>query len=145
MKIKVLYHSSTGNTEKVANAIASALNVTAEPIDVSTAPMSEPVDLLFIGDGVYFNKPSKITEAYVGRLTPALVKNVSVFATYGGSNSIGESIKALLQKQGLHVVGEPYICKGKAWGVLNRSHPNEAELSAARHYAEGIVSEIPTR
>ena len=51
MNIKVMYHSSTGNTEKLAKAIADTVNAKAEPIGSSAATISKPIDLLFIGDG----------------------------------------------------------------------------------------------
>ena len=50
MKVAVRYQTRGGNTKAVAEAIAKAAGVKAKPID---APISEPVDLLFIGGGVY--------------------------------------------------------------------------------------------
>lgn len=50
MKIAVRYHSRGGNTKSVAEAIANAAGIKAEPIDV---PLDEPVDFLFVGGGVY--------------------------------------------------------------------------------------------
>lgn len=139
MNIKVLYHSSTGNTEKIANAIADALNVNAERIGGENE-FSTPVDLLFVGDGVYFGKPNKRTVTFIERLNPNTVKNVAVFATYGGQSGIGADIRKLLQAKGLKVIGEPFTCKGKAWGFLNRKHPNVADLSMAREYAKTTLS-----
>lgn len=138
MKVKVLYHSSSGNTKRVADAIADALGIKAEPIE--TAFLSEPVDLLFLGDGVYFGKPNKNTIAFIERLSSDTVKNVAVFATYGGQASIGEKLKKLLKTKKLHVVGEPFTCKGKAWGILNRGHPSENDLSEACRYAKSITA-----
>lgn len=140
MNVKVLYHSSTGNTKKVADAIADALMIKAEPI--SDADLSMPIDLLFIGDGVYFGKPSKETIAFIDKLTPDTVKNAAVFATYGRQSDIGEKIRKLLQDKQLNVVGEPFTCKGKAWVILHHSHPSEDDLSMAREYANAIVAQI---
>lgn len=140
MNVKALYHSSTGNTKKIACAIADALNIKAEPIGLTR--LSEPIDLLFIGDGVYFGKPNKETIAFIDQLSPDTVKNVAVFATCGGQAGIGEKLRKLLQNKKLNVVGEPFTCKGRAWGILNRSHPNENDLSMARRYADAIVAEI---
>jgi flavodoxin len=139
MNIKVIYHSSTGNTEKLARAIAGALNITAEPIGKEPVSFSEPVDLLFIGDGVYFGKANKWTASLIDQLDPKMVKNVAVFATYGGQFKIGADIKELLQNKGLKVVGEPFTCKGQSWLFLNRNHPNEADISKVREYAKNAV------
>jgi flavodoxin len=51
MDIKVLYHSTTGNTKKVAEAIAAEAGVIAQPL--TEASGSTSTDILFIGDGVY--------------------------------------------------------------------------------------------
>lgn len=142
MNIKVMYHSSTGNTKKIAQAIADALNVKAEPIGEGEIAFSAPIDLLFIGDGVYFGKANKNVISFINRLDPNIVKNTAVFATYGGQAGIGASIKKLLQNKGLNVLGEPFTCKGKAWGFLNHKHPNEADLNMAHEYAKGIVAKI---
>ena len=140
MNMKVMYHSSTGNTKRIAEAIAETLDIKAEPI--GAAALSEAVDLLFLGDGVYFGKPNKETVRFIQQLNPAIVKNVAVFATYGGQANIGEKLKELLQSKQLHVVGEPFICKGKAWGILNRGEPNADCLSEACRYAESITANV---
>lgn len=64
MKIKVMYHSSTGNTRKVSEAIVSAANVSDVAITESYK-LSEPVDLLFVGDGIYAAKMNKNTKAFI--------------------------------------------------------------------------------
>ena len=74
MNIRVIYHSSTGNTEKLARAIADTLNVEAEPLGEDPISFSEPVDLLFIGDGIYFGKANKRTRSFIDRLDAKMIK-----------------------------------------------------------------------
>ena len=50
MKIAIRYYTKTGNTKKLAEAIGSAINVEAKTID---EPLTEDVDLLFLGSAVY--------------------------------------------------------------------------------------------
>lgn len=143
MNIKVLYHSTTGNTAKLARSIAEVLKVEAEKIgENNNGYFSEPVDLLFIGDGVYFGKPNKKTSLFIAKLDPKLVKNVAVFASYGGQKTIGNDISKLLQAKGIKVISEPFICKGQSWFVLNRNHPNSSELSKVREYASSIYAKV---
>lgn len=142
MNIKVLYHSSTGNTRKLAYAIADTLKIPAEKIGESTLTFSEPVDLLFIGDGIYFGKANKQTIALINQLDPGLVRNVAVFATYGGQEKIGSDLSKLLQDRGLTIVEEPFTCKGQSWLVLNRHHPNESDLQKIRAYAKKVLNGI---
>jgi flavodoxin len=76
MKITVRYQSRGGNNKEVALTIAKAVNSGAETIRV---PIEEPVDVLFIGGGVYLGRihPSLIT--FIEKLDPQKVKSVAVF------------------------------------------------------------------
>jgi len=142
MNIKVIYHSSTGNTEKLAREIAYTLNVHAEPIGEDNISFSEPVDLLFIGDGIYFGKINKRTRSFIERLDPKMIKNAAIFATYGGQSKIGTDIKELLQNKGIRVIDEPFTCKGQTWVLINRNYPKETDLSKVRQYAENTVAKV---
>ena len=137
-----MYHSLTGNTKKLADVIAGELGVEAEKIAIDHPAFSEPIDLLFIGDGIYAGKPGKETISFINRLTPDMVKNTAVFATYGGQDVIGGRIATLLKDKGLNIAGEPFACKGKCWFIINRKRPNGEDLDMARQFARSIVSII---
>ena len=47
MNIAVRYYTKTGNTKRLAEAIANAVGVEALPISV---PITEHVDILFLGN-----------------------------------------------------------------------------------------------
>lgn len=139
MNIKVVYHSSTGNTKKLAGAISKAVDTRAEATKEATN-FTEVVDLLFIGDGIYFGKPKKCTMDFISKLDPATVRNVAVFASCGGQTKVGEDIKKLLTDRGLNVVCDPFICKGQSWIFMNRKHPDGADLEKASRFAKDAVS-----
>ncbi|MCL2675503.1 MAG: nitric oxide synthase [Firmicutes bacterium] len=140
MKIRVIYHSRLGNTEKVAKAIAARLNVVAEKIDKkSKLSIVEPIDLLFIGDGIYWAKPHKSTRKFIGGLDPEYVKTAAAFGTYGNQFKIGDDIKSLLEKRGIKIVGIPFTCKGASIGTKNANHPDENDFNAACEFAESVV------
>ena len=141
MKIKVLYHSSTGNTRKVAEAISSALNVKAEMITASYK-LLEPVDLLFIGDGIYAAKMSRKTKAFIGTLDSSLVKNAAVFGTCGGQDKVIGTMKGLLKDKGINVCDESFLCKGRAWFFVNRNHPDKADLEGAVRFGQDVVGAV---
>jgi len=142
MNIRVVYHSSTGNTEKVACAVAHAMNVEAEHIGKDDISFDETVDLLFIGDGIYWNSPHRKTKAFIQRLDPQKVKRAAVFGTYGNQTKIGDDLRKLLQGKGIDVTDTPFTCKGKSVGTKNQGHPDENDLCMASAYAKGIVDEI---
>ena len=50
MKVAVRYYTKTGNTKRLAEAVAEAVGTQALPISV---PISEPVDILFLGNSYY--------------------------------------------------------------------------------------------
>ena len=94
MKIAVRYQSRGGNTKAVAEAIAKAAGVKAEPIDV---PLEEAVDVLFVGGGVYAWTIDKSLKNYLETLNQGMVKSVAAFSTGGGmsgTDKIAEIVKA---------------------------------------------------
>jgi flavorubredoxin len=127
---------------KVATAIAEALNIRAEQIGKEKIVFSEPIDLLFIGSGIYMHKPHKKVRKLIGEINPAIVKNAAAFGTYGNQSEIGEQIKGLLQEQGINVLGEPFVCKGASVGTDNKGHPDAKDLEAAEAFAESIVAKL---
>ena len=50
MNIAVRYYTKTGNTKRLAEAVANAVGVEALPI---SEPVAEPVDILFLGNSYY--------------------------------------------------------------------------------------------
>lgn len=103
MRIAVRYHSRGGNTKTVAKAIARAADVIAEPIDVL---LDAPVDLLFIGGGVYGGAiKGDIDSAmrqYLEILDPNAVKNVAAFSTAGVMDG-AKRIAAIVRSKGIPV------------------------------------------
>ena len=50
MKYAVRYYTKTGNTKRLAEAVAEALGVEALPV---SEPVTEPVDILLLGNSYY--------------------------------------------------------------------------------------------
>ena len=112
-RIAVRYQSRGGNTKAVAEAIAKAVGVEAEPIDV---PIAEPVDLLFVGGGVYAWDIDKSLKAYLQNCNPETIKSVAAFSTAGGMSGTGK-IAAIVGARGINVCEETLPIK-----VLLRNH-----------------------
>ncbi|MCD7950672.1 MAG: hypothetical protein LUG12_10505 [Erysipelotrichaceae bacterium] len=143
MNIQIIYHSQGGNTKKVAEAIAQELNVTAIPIDQSRDIFGETIDLLLIGDGMYFGGMSNDMKKFIDTLSPQNIKKAAVFSTSGGSWPMGpDGLKKRLQKQGISVEEESFRCHGSAFGVAFPSHPNENDLNNARKFARIVMEKI---
>ena len=50
MKIAVRYYTKTGNTKRLAEAVARAVGEEALPVSM---PVDDPVDILFLGNSYY--------------------------------------------------------------------------------------------
>lgn len=114
MKIAVRYQSRGGNTKAVAEAIANVARVKAEPISVALA---EPVDLLFIGGGVYAWDIDRYLKEYLESLDPNIVKSIAAFSTAGSTNGTNK-IAAIARAKGINVHEETLLIK---MGVRNNA------------------------
>ena len=140
MKIKVLYNSRTGNTKKVADAIAQALNVVSEAIPPAYPP--ENVKLLFLGSGVYAGKIDNKMKDFISTLNINRVKNVALFGTCGGQDTGMKMMRELLQAQGVNVIDETFLCKGRTFLFFNKSHPSKEDLKDAQDYVRRVVEKV---
>lgn len=99
MNIAIRYQSRGGNTKAVAEAMAKAAGIKAEPIGVV---LTEPVDLLLVGGGVYMWDIDRSLKGYLQTLDPKLVKSVAAFTTAGGMDGT-QKITAIVKERGIHV------------------------------------------
>ena len=140
MNIKIVYHSITGNTRKIAEIIADELGAKAEMISDNMA--IQKIDVLFLGDGNYVSTIHNKTKRFIDGLKLENVKNVAIFGTYGGMNNALPKMKVFLQKKGFNVLDECFSCRGQAWGIISIKHPDETDLKAARNFARNIIERI---
>lgn len=80
MKTQVIYFSRKGSTKKVADAIASELNVKSE--DVKNAKLKDDA-FIFLGSGNYGGKPGKQMIKFIEE-NDFKSRNVALFGTSGG-------------------------------------------------------------
>ena len=129
---EVVYYSITGNTKKVAEAIAAELDVKAESVKAKQELAKDSFVLL--GSGCYADKPG-------GKLRKFIASNdfkgrqVALFGTSG--NGEGHEVKAieeLLKPKGALIRGS-FCCQGKSFFLFYRGHPSNEELANAREFA----------
>jgi len=135
MKVAVVYYSMSGNTKKVANAIAEELGTEAE--SVKDEPELEGTDLLFIGSGCYGGRLRKEMVKFLEGLKG--IKKTAVFGTYSGETKAIESMKGILEKKGVKVLDE-WGCSGAFLYFLQRGRPNEKDLEEARQFANSVLA-----
>ena len=101
MKIAVRYQSRGGNSKAAAEVIAEAAGVKAERIDI---PINEPIDILFVGGGVYAWTIDKNLKAFLHSIDPKSVKTLAAFTTSGLFGCTG-TIKAIAKAKGINTSG----------------------------------------
>ncbi len=87
---EVIYYSKTGNTRKVAEAIAAELDVSAE--DVRTKGELAKDSFVFLGSGRYFPLPGRGFKKFVAR-NDFDGRKVALFGTSGEGR--GREVEAL--------------------------------------------------
>ena len=102
MEIAIRYQSHGGNTKEVAEIIAKAVGIMAESIE---KPITEPVDLLFIGGGVYKWDIDPSLKNYLENLDPKLIKSIAAFTTAGGMDKT-KNIISIAKSKGINVEKE---------------------------------------
>jgi flavodoxin len=138
MKITVVYHSQTGNTKKLAEAMADTLGIKA--LSVAEAGKLQGVDLLFLGDGVYMGGMAHEMRAFIESLDGKEIKAAAVFGTFGGQRTAIEGMKKALASRGIAVVKESFGCKGQCWFFINRKQPNAEQLNEAQDFVRRTVA-----
>ncbi|MDR2665457.1 MAG: flavodoxin [Oscillospiraceae bacterium] len=134
MNVAVRYHSDSGNTKKVADAIAGALGVKAE---TASYPVHD-VDILFMGSAIHAGKlPYEVT-SFFNAVGPASVKKIAVFGTSLSGRPPVSLIRAIAIPRGIQVAGESFACPGR-YLMFKRGRPNSEDLAAAEKFALGIL------
>lgn len=138
MKLAVRYYSRSGNTKKVAEAIAKATGVEAHEC---AAQLSEPVDLLFLGGSVYWGGVDTNLKLFIEQLDPGKVKCVAVFGTAALKKEPDRETEKLLRKRGISVSNHSFHCRG-AFSVLHKGHPDNDDLQQAAIFALKATEEL---
>ena len=135
MNIAVRYYTKTGNTKRLAEAVANAVGVEALPI---SEPVAEPVYILFRGNSYYAFSIDPEVREFVASLEKEKVGKIVIFGSAAMLNSTFKKVKAEADKVGIPMDEREFHCKGEFKG-LHKGRPNEDDLSAAAEFAKAIV------
>lgn len=134
-KIAVRYYTKTGNTKRLAEAVAKAVGAEALPI---STPVTEPVDILFLGNSYYAFTIDPEVRTFVRSLEKDKVGKIVNFGSAAMMNSTWKKVKAEADKAGIPMEEREFHCKGEFKGV-HKGRPNEEDLKAAAEFAKSIV------
>ena len=137
MKIAVRYYTKTGNTKRLAEAIADAVGAEALPI---SEPITEPVDVLFLGNSYYAFTIDPEVRAFIRGLDKNKVGKIVNFGSAAMMNSTRKKVKAVADRVGIAMDEREFHCKGEFKGI-HKGRPNTEDLAAAADFAKSIVCE----
>ena len=134
MKIAVRYYTKTGNTKRLAEAVAEAVGAQALPI---SAPLTEPVDILFLGNSYYAFSIDPEVRSFVQSLKKEAVGKIVNFGSAAMLNSTYKKVKAEADKLGIPIDQREFHCRGEFKG-LHKGRPNDSDLKAAADFAKAV-------
>ena len=135
MKIAVRYYTKTGNTKRLAEAIGKAVHAEALPI---STPVTEPVDILFLGNSYYAFSIDPEVRSFVKSLDKKMVGKIVNFGSAAMLNSTYKKVKAEADRIGIPMDEREFHCKGEFKGV-HKGKPDENDLKAAAEFARKII------
>lgn len=136
MKYAVRYYTKTGNTKKLAQAIAGALGVEALPI---SEPVTEPVDILFLGNSYYAFSIDPEVRKFIQSLDKEKVGSIANFGSAAMLNSTYKKVKAEADKVGIPMQEKEFHCRGEFKGI-HKGRPNEVDVASAVAFAKSFVT-----
>ncbi len=135
MIFEVVYYSRSGNTGKVAGAIARELGVTAR--DIKTVGVLSPDAFVFLGTGCYGAVLPKDIGEFLKR-NRFNGRKIALFTTSAfGADVERNLIKNKVTYMGAEIVYS-YSCLGQ-WMSIKKQHPTSEELEKAREFARSMV------
>lgn len=131
----IRYYSKFGHSKQMAEAIEDIAGAKAAPV---SEPLSGPVDILFLGAGVFLGRVNGAVTDFINGLSPEQVKCVVLF----GSSAIIESpvpqmLKAL-NARGIQVCDKSFTCKG-SMGPVHGGHPDAKDLDDFRKFVQSVL------
>ena len=109
MDIAVRYYTKTGNTKRLAEAVAEAVGVKALPI---SAAIEEPVDILFLGNSYYAFSIDPEVRDFIRALDKNKVGKIVNFGSAAMLNSTWKTVKDEADKVGIVMDEREFHCKG---------------------------------
>lgn len=136
MTFAVRYYTKTGNTKRLAEAMAQVLGVEALPI---SEPVNEAVDFLFLGNSYYaFNIDPEVRD-FIKSLDREKVGKIVNFGSAAMLNSTYKKVKAEADKIGIPMMEKEFHCKGEFKGI-HKGRPNDDDVKAAAEFAKAFIA-----
>lgn len=134
MKTVVRYFSRTGNSKKLALAVAQAIDVEAEETKVA---LGGDTDILFLCNAVYAAGVDAEIKRFISDINVKVGKVVNI-STAALLKSTDKQIEKLLSEKGIEMAKESFACKGE-FKMMHKGKPDSGDLKRAADFALKIT------
>lgn len=134
--IAVRFYTRSGNTKKLADAVAEAVSVEAKEVSV---PLNEKVDVLFLGCSYYAFDVDEAVKNFIVENKDNIGKIVC-FGTSAMMKSMKKPVSKVADTVGVAIANEEFHCRGQ-FGKIHKNRPNAADLEEISAFAKNIISE----
>lgn len=136
MNTAIRYYSKFGHSKQMAEAIEDIAGAKAATVNT---PLTESVDTLYLGAGVFLGKVNGAVMDFIATLTPDKVRNVVCFGSCAIINSPVPQMRKALEARGITVSSQEFTCKG-SMGPIHSGHPNAQDIDAFKQFIQSTVS-----
>ncbi len=134
MNVAVRYFTRSGNTEKLAQAVAEAVCAEAKSI---ASPLEEKADILFLGTSYYAFDADPLVKQFVMENREKIGK-IICFGTSAMMKSMYKPMKKVADAAGVPLEKQDFHCRG-AWWRCHPGRPNEQDLQAVQAFVRQFV------
>lgn len=135
MKIAVRYYTRSGNTKKLAEAVAEAVSVEAKDVSV---PLEEKADVLFLGCSYYAFDVDQAVKDFIASNKDKIGKIVC-FGTSAMMKSMKKPVSKVAKTVGVAVADEEFHCRGE-FAKVHKGRPNETDIAKVSEFAKNIMN-----
>lgn len=137
MNIAVYYYTRSGNTKKLADAVAAAVGVPAKELHT---PLQERADVLFLGSSPYAFDVDPAVRKFIEE-NYEKIGTLICFGSSASGMSTFKKIKALAEEKGVTVPDAHFNCYGR-FMMLHKDRPGPADLAAAAAFAKEALAKL---
>ena len=135
MKTAIRYYTRSGNTEKLALAIAEQLNLKAETVEI---PLEEKTEVLFLGCSYYAFDMDAVVKQFL-KANREKIGRVVCFGTSAMMKSMKKPMEKVAGELGIAVAEEEFHCRG-SFGPMHKGKPDAEDLAAAKAFAAQVAA-----
>ena len=130
MNIEVRYYTKSGNTAKLAEAIAEAVQVKAQTI---AQPLTEKAALLFLGCSYYAFDMDPEVKAFIAQ-NKDKIGRIALFGTSAMMKSMRKPMQRVIKGTDIELAEEEFHCRGQ-FHAAHKGRPNADDLKTAADFA----------